>query len=78
MSKFAAQERIESLRRSIDGARDLERLEQLYQQANDGQSNIQALRFQADICFGRLKKVLPDLKAVEHSGETQQTVFVKF
>jgi hypothetical protein len=52
----------------VDAKEQFDLLDQVYTAAGLPEANIPALRLQADICFNRLKKVLPDLKAIELSG----------
>lgn len=58
----------EATRLKIDGTRCLNQLDEIYDEASGESPNVQALRLRADIVLAKLKKVLPDVKAVELTG----------
>ena len=61
----------EALRLQIDGEKCLDTLFAISDELGAGDLNaigIQAMKAKADIQFGLLRKILPDLKATEHSG----------
>lgn len=62
----------EALRLRIDGEKCLDELEAVAVEAiSAGKDSVPALKLRADIAFGKLKKILPDLRATEHSGEIE-------
>lgn len=62
----------ELCRKRIQGSLALSRLLQVA----DGKAAPDPARDQ--VCFRLLNKVLPDLKAIEHSGQVDGTVVVRF
>lgn len=62
----------EALRLKIDGEKCLDTLLSISDALSDkgrfGPTDIQALKTRADIQFGLLKKILPDLRSMEISG----------
>ena len=66
----------EALRVKIDGGRCIDDLEVIDQQLAQPDANVAALKARADIKFGLLKKILPDLRSVEWEAdeETKQAL----
>ena len=62
--------REEDRRLKISITRHLQQLDEIQKELKDdnGALNVSALRLRADISLNLLKKRLPDLKAIEHSG----------
>lgn len=60
----------ESLRLKIDGEKCLEEIEAVAEAALTAtKDDVPALKLRSDLAFGKLKKILPDLRTVEHTGE---------
>jgi len=60
----------EAMRLKIDGERELGNLETIASEAvTCPKEDIPALRLRMDIAFGKLRKVMPDLKAVDHTSD---------
>ena len=59
----------EALRNKLEGERRIENLEAILEEMKDPACDWQRLKARADIEYKLLSKVLPDLKAVEHTGE---------
>ncbi len=63
----------EALRVKINGEKHIASLESLSDQAKSAEKDaIPALKLQADISLALLKKVLPDLRHVELSGDEER------
>jgi hypothetical protein len=79
MNKRQAQERIEAIRRSIQATDQINTLVSIGKEAcSADRDTIPALRLRMDIAFGLLRKVLPDLKAVEHTGDVNSHITIEW
>lgn len=59
----------EALRLRIEGERHIDELNEIDQALSVPDADVARLKARADIKFGLLKKVLPDLRATELTGE---------
>lgn len=57
------------MRVKVKGMRLIGKLTNIAKEAARAEANIPALKLQADIYFGLLKKVMPDQKALEITGD---------
>ena len=63
----------EALRRRLRGTQFIRRLKEIADRVLEVEAGqVPALRLQADIYMRLLGKVLPDLKAIEHSGQIER------
>lgn len=67
----------EALRVKINGERCIAELEHVSDELrNNPDADVPRLKALADVSFGKLKKILPDLRSVEHTGDEGEAIAV--
>lgn len=65
---------VEAARIKIRAGQCINQLRSIERELRGSDADVQRLKARADIWFGLLRKVVPDLRAVEHSGHVEQTI----
>ena len=74
IAKEANELRAEEVRKELDPRSYIEAIHEILKSSGEAEPDLNLLKFQSDIYFALLKKCLPDLKALELSGNVKHNM----